>query len=434
MRKDMFRTVALDRLASPEQLDQLMQVTTPKGWIALGTIGALLATALTWSIVGAVPERIDGQGILVRSGGVFEVTSPTNGRVTDLAVRVGDMIEEGQVVARLSQPDLADQITQARARVTELESRQRQLATFAARDTALALSFAAQHRANLGESIRAAEAHLASLLERIANEERLVAQGLITRQALLGTVQRSEEARERIRTARGELTQLTMKSLQERNQTRSQLETGEAGIQEARRALARLENEMRMSSEVVSPFTGRILELMTDPGGMASRGEPIMTIDLTGRAVKNLEAVVFIPSVHGKKIRPGMEIQIAPSTVKKEEYGYLLGKVTYISDYPASPGGMQRVLKNAQLVTTLSGRDAPYEVHADLTPDPRNASSYRWSSSGGPAVRIQSGTLVSAGIVVERRRPILMLLPQLRKLAGMEEPVRTRPGSATALR
>ncbi|MEY4095680.1 MAG: hypothetical protein RLZZ53_2879, partial [Acidobacteriota bacterium] len=30
-----FRKVALDRLASPEQLDLLMEVTSPRSWIAL---------------------------------------------------------------------------------------------------------------------------------------------------------------------------------------------------------------------------------------------------------------------------------------------------------------------------------------------------------------------------------------------------------------
>ena len=145
------------------------------------------------------------------------------------------------------------------------------------------------------------------------------------------------------------------------------------------------------------------------------RGRPILTVDLTGRAVKGLEAIVYIPSVHGKKIRPGMEVQIAPSTVKKEEFGYLLGTVTYVSDFPVTPQGMQRVLKNEQLVTALSGQDAPYAIHVDLLPDPDNVSTYRWTSSEGPPIRIQSGTLASAGVVVERRRPILMVIPQLRR-------------------
>ena len=33
-----FRKVALERLSSPEQLDQLLQVTDPKGWMALGAL------------------------------------------------------------------------------------------------------------------------------------------------------------------------------------------------------------------------------------------------------------------------------------------------------------------------------------------------------------------------------------------------------------
>ncbi|HLM66603.1 MAG TPA: hypothetical protein VK358_03705, partial [Longimicrobium sp.] len=65
-KKEIFRSVALERLSSPEQLDQLMQVTTPRGWLLLVGVGALLATALVWGLLGSVPERIAGQGILIR--------------------------------------------------------------------------------------------------------------------------------------------------------------------------------------------------------------------------------------------------------------------------------------------------------------------------------------------------------------------------------
>ena len=40
--KEIFRKSALDRMASPEQLDALMRITSPRGWIALLTIGFLL--------------------------------------------------------------------------------------------------------------------------------------------------------------------------------------------------------------------------------------------------------------------------------------------------------------------------------------------------------------------------------------------------------
>src|SRR5262249_6294354 len=45
-----FRKTALDRLSSSEQLDRLLQVTSPRGWIALVGLGLLLAASLLWGI------------------------------------------------------------------------------------------------------------------------------------------------------------------------------------------------------------------------------------------------------------------------------------------------------------------------------------------------------------------------------------------------
>jgi HlyD family secretion protein len=52
----------------------------------------------------------------------------------------------------------------------------------------------------------------------------------------------------------------------------------------------------------------------------------------------------------------------------------------------------------------------------DLYTDPATPSGYRWSSSRGPDIRLNSGTLVSADIEV-RSLPILTLaIPQIRQL------------------
>lgn len=414
-KKEIFRSVALERLSSPEQLDQLMQVTTPRGWLLLVGVGALLATALVWGLFGSVPERIAGQGILIRSGGVLEVEAPGDGRVTDVAVRVGDVVSEGQVVARIQRQDLVLRIQQKRAEVGELRRQHAQQMQFGDRDVQLQGAYRAQRREQLQATMDAATSTLRSLNERLESEAELVRQGLITRQALLATTQQRDQAEERVRQSRSELVQLDAEAGQVLNRNRQGAQESQTRLTGAERELAQMESELRTTSEVTSPYTGRVLEVIVEQGSMVTRGNAILTVDLTGKAVKGLEAIVYIPSVHGKKIRPGMEVQIAPSTVKKEEFGYLLGTVTYVSDFPVTPQGMKRVLKNEQLVSSLSGDDAPYEVHADLLPDPDNASTYRWTSSEGPPIRIQSGTLASAGVVVERRKPILMVIPQLRR-------------------
>jgi HlyD family secretion protein len=142
-------------------------------------------------------------------------------------------------------------------------------------------------------------------------------------------------------------------------------------------------------------------------------------MDLTGRTVVGLEALVYVPAKDGKRITPGMMVQIAPATVRPEEYGLLLGKVIYVSDLPATARSMQRVLKNEALVTSLTGATPPHEVHVDLMPDLRTESGLKWSSPKGPPMKIQSGTLCDAAIIVESRRPIEMVVPFFRRTSGL---------------
>ncbi len=52
-----FRETALERLSSPEQLDQLLQVTTPKGWFALIALLALLTLAAAVALLGEIPVQ-----------------------------------------------------------------------------------------------------------------------------------------------------------------------------------------------------------------------------------------------------------------------------------------------------------------------------------------------------------------------------------------
>ena len=79
-----FRQVALERLSSPEQLDQIVQVTNPKSWLALLAIGALLVTAVTWGIIGRIPVEVSGSAILLNSGGVNNIISVQTGQIATL--------------------------------------------------------------------------------------------------------------------------------------------------------------------------------------------------------------------------------------------------------------------------------------------------------------------------------------------------------------
>jgi HlyD family secretion protein len=128
----------------------------------------------------------------------------------------------------------------------------------------------------------------------------------------------------------------------------------------------------------------------------------------------DLVAVLYVAPAEGKKIQPGMQAQISPSTVRREEYGYMLGRVTAVGQFPATAQGMLRVLGNAELVKSLSAGGTPIEVHVELERSPQSANGYAWSSQSGPPSGVDSGTLCGAWITLSEVRPIGLVLPAVK--------------------
>src|SRR6516225_5616548 len=110
MNRQIFRPAALERMSSPEQLDRLMQVTSPRGWVALSALGIIFLATLLWGLFGTVYTTAEGQGILIhvwdtpddkRDEGVKSVVAPVGGVVSMVLVHPGDMVKERQRVAQL---------------------------------------------------------------------------------------------------------------------------------------------------------------------------------------------------------------------------------------------------------------------------------------------------------------------------------------------
>ena len=127
-------------------------------------------------------------------------------------------------------------------------------------------------------------------------------------------------------------------------------------------------------------------------------------------------AELYVRPEDGKKIRPGMVAQISPSTVRREEYGFIEGTVTSVATIPSTDEGMLRMLKNKQLVQQLSGGGAPFEIAVELTLDPRSNNGFRWSSSAGPETDINPGTLAEGTITVRQIHLIGLLIPLFERL------------------
>jgi len=77
-----------------------------------------------------------------------------------------------------------------------------------------------------------------------------------------------------------------------------------------------------------------------------------------------------------------------------------------------------RTLQNKQMVQTLSNNAAPIEVVVDLERDSSTPSGYRWSSSRGPPIKINNGTLGEADVEVSSLPLLSLIIPPLRQFLG----------------
>lgn len=413
--KSVFRKVSLERLSSPEQLDQLMQVTSPTGWLALGAIMVLLGAAVVWGFYGSIPTEAAGEGILIRRGGVAELVATGSGPVDELLVAVGDVIAKGQVVARIRQEALLRDLEENRAQHAAVEAEYQDLRRYAVEQRRLSAGNLAQQRANLERSIATLERQVRLLEERIAAQADLLGDGLITRQTLLATEQEANTTRDQLAAQRLELNGLELERLEAEQQLEQQLEVRRGELRDLELGYRELAAALDESVRVVSPHDGRVLELAVGRGDVVSPGTPILTLEVSS---EELMAVLYVPAGEGKQVRPGMAVRVSPSTVQREEYGFMLGTVAWVAEYPSTSRGMLRLLGNEELVARLLQEGPPIQVNVALARDPSTATGYRWSSSGGPEVEISSGTLAGGGIVLRRERPLALLLPWLRSSLG----------------
>lgn len=418
MSRQIFRQTSLNWLSTPEQLDQIMRVTSPAAWLALLTLFVLLAGGVAWSFIGTVPVKVAGRGILISPGGVLDVISASQGRVTRFLVKPGDWVEAGTVVAYLAQPDIENQLEVAQAVAGEEQRQYDKILEFQQRDAAIKKSYLKQKRDVLDQKLGFLQDRLKWLRERQGIEADLITKGLIERRRVVDTMIEVNATKQDSAQTENDIKHLDLEEndiaiSQEKERIDQQLK-----LADARRRVETLKEKRQRNEEVVSPYSGHIVEFKVNAGEVVESGRALFSVlpqprhrDQSPAAAGELVATLYVRPEDGKKIHVGMPAQISPSTVKREEFGFIEGRVVGVASIPSTEEGMLRTLKNKQLVQELSGGGAPFEVSVELTLDSHSKDGFKWSSSAGPETDINPGTLAEGGIIVRRLRLIGLVIP-----------------------
>ena len=307
--KKLFRQEALQKLSSPEQLNQAITITDSRGWLALIMFGIIIALIFRWLIAGIIPVTVAGEGILLKGGGLKEVVSMTGGSVVELNVKTGDIVTSDQLLVKVMRPEISD-------------------------------------------------------IELLINET-------------------EEEIEKRY----------------ENKEKNSKL------IEKLQNKLTLLNEKKSILSEIRSPVRGKILNLIVKPGDIIKEYEAIAVIESPD---ETMEAVMYIPLAADKTIEPSMDVQISPSTARKDLYGFIPGKIKSVDVFPETRESMMKVIGNEELVSMFLSRGPSMEVHVELSCDANRE--LKWSSDrGGP--HIYSGTLCRGTVILKKIHPLDLLFP-----------------------
>ncbi len=413
-----FRAVALQRAASPEQLDHLVRITRPFDWMLVFAICIALVAAVTWGIVGRVPTRAEGQGILISGGGrVVEASSSAAGRLATISVIVGDRVTQGQPIAEIVQTDIQQRHAAAVEIFREKERQHADLIDKTKRELASKAQNFAKLEAAFNQVIKATSQRIDYLTNDVKTLEDLMAKGLTTRRTLEERRRDLTEAQQRKEDTFNEILKLRTTQSDLETQRERENQTSEFALNDARRQMESAASLLTLNTQIISPVDGRVLEVKVSAGAVLAVGAPVISIESEGQ---KLEALIYIPAERGKNVKLGMPVRIEPSTVKREEFGTMVGTVVTISDFPMTPQGMAAVLHNDNLVTRFAKDGAAYAATVSLEPDPETVSGYRWAVGQGPPVRLTSGTLTRAEITTRRQRPLDLVVPLLKKYTGID--------------
>ena len=118
---------------------------------------------------------------------------------------------------------------------------------------------------------------------------------------------------------------------------------------------------------------------------------------------QHTQLIAYADNEAQRDLRIGMEAQVWPADEKRDEIGYVRGRITQVVRYPADADEVRQTLKSNILAKRLLEQgDVVYEVRIDLLRLPEDATRYDWSFGEPDNVSMGIGTYCS--VLTETRR------------------------------
>ena len=412
-----FRERAVDSASSPESINRVAPIVSPRLWILVAGASAVIVAFSAWAFFGTIPLMVRGMGILIEGSMVVAAEAPADGRIGDLQVKPGDRVVQGQVLAVVANPLLEAQKIDAQIAAARL--REQDASLTAAEDVATAAITAS---INVRESecrrrIDRAAAIAVDFSKAVEVKRDLVRQGLLAESELLAIANSTFEIERTLSDARSELLRIDADRSSVIIQRQQDQQRRDNLIADADALVRQLAARMDSERNVIAPRPGKIVQLTRAPGDVVLRGGTVAIISDAGDG--RLRCYAFFPLTEGKRVRKDMHAHVEPSIADRERFGVISAAVSAIEPVIGTRETFLRIINSPEVAQDIERRyGGTVSAVIDLQLNPDSPTGLRWTGGTGYPRPLTPGTLCDVDVVTEDVAPISLLVPWIKQAFG----------------
>jgi len=159
-------------------------------------------------------------------------------------------------------------------------------------------------------------------------------------------------------------------------------------------------------SYLTSTVSGLVISTKADNEPFEAFDPIVSVVDGNANDQKSqlTQLIAYADTETQRDLQVGMEAQVWPADEKRDEIGYVRGRITQVVRYPAADADVRQTLKSDVMAKRLldDGQKVVYEVLIDLQRDPSDPTRYNWSFGEPEGVSMGIGTYCS--VLTETRR------------------------------
>ena len=114
---------------SPDTIHQALVIVKKSSWTTPIVLGTILFITILFMTFGRIPVTGEGNALLMTRGTVIPFQATAGGQISRWHVKVGDVVNKGQLLAELEQPEIEKRLEQSQEKLQDLNERNESVAS-----------------------------------------------------------------------------------------------------------------------------------------------------------------------------------------------------------------------------------------------------------------------------------------------------------------